>query len=111
MSWIHIGDLASLVEFALREEKVHGPINAVSPEPVRNYDFVKLLAERLNRPSFFPVPLLALKILIGKMAKHVVSSQRVLPQSALKLGFKFDYPNLGTTFTALLKQDRRLRNG
>ena len=38
-SWIVWEDLLRAVELALQEDRLSGPVNAVSPEPVTNADF------------------------------------------------------------------------
>ena len=55
MSWIHLRDLAGMLVYALENDSVIGPINAVSPNPVTNRDFTQKLAgygdlPRWNRP-------------------------------------------------------------
>ena len=51
MSWISVFDLAGILMFALETEKLRGPVNAVSPRPVRNSDFTEALADTLERPA------------------------------------------------------------
>ncbi len=94
MSWIHIADLCSLVEFLLRESTVRGVFNAVSPFPVTNADFTKALGEALRRPAVIPVPAFAVKVLFGDMAEIVLGSQRAIPDAALRAGFTFDHPDI-----------------
>src|SRR5947207_991627 len=54
-SWIAIDDLLALVDSALNTEALRGPVNAVSPQPVRNAEFTDTLANVLRRPAFFTV--------------------------------------------------------
>jgi uncharacterized protein (TIGR01777 family) len=101
MSWIHIADLARLVEFAIQSD-VRGVMNAVAPNPVRNADFTRELAKALHRPAIFPVPRVALKMLFGQMAEVVFASQRVMPEAALRAGFRFEYPEVGAALRDLV---------
>jgi uncharacterized protein (TIGR01777 family) len=102
VSWIHIDDWAALVEFALRVKRLHGPLNATAPNPVRNAAFTRTLASNLHRPAFATLPACVLKLLFGEMAGVLLSSQRVLPKAAQAAGFQFRYPDLGPALDHLL---------
>ncbi len=102
MSWIHVQDMVRLIGWAVLNQGVAGPVNCVSPNPVTNKDFTRILAAGLHRPAFFPVPGFALKMLYGEMASVLTESQRVIPQAALDLGFRFQRPELGEALSDLL---------
>jgi hypothetical protein len=106
MSWIHREDLVSLILFMLNESTVRGVFNATSPHPVTNAEFTKALASALHRPAFMPIPGLALKLLYGQMAETILSSQRVLPESTLRTGFTFEYPELFAALKQILPGSR-----
>lgn len=95
MSWIALDDLVSLIEFAIEEAALSGPVNAVAPNPVTNAVFTRELAAALHRPAILPVPAFALKILFGEMSQILLGGQRVIPQAALRAGFPFRYADLG----------------
>lgn len=46
----------------------------------------------MGRPSLFPVPGVALKLLFGEFADTLTTGQRVLPARAQELGYTFQYP-------------------
>jgi uncharacterized protein len=94
-SWIHLNDLTALVEFSIATVAVRGPVNAVAPNPVTNATFTQELAAALHRPALFPVPAVALKLLLGEMSQVVLASQRVIPEAALRTGFQFRFTDLG----------------
>ena len=95
MSWIDLDDAAALAAFALSNDRLHGPVNAVSPHPVRNAEFTATLGRALHRPTIFPVPELAVKALLGEMGKELLlAGQRVQPAVAQAAGFQFSYPEL-----------------
>jgi uncharacterized protein len=102
MSWIHVEDLVSLIVFLLNRSDFHGPVNGTSPNPVRNTDFTKDLADVLRRPALLKVPESALRLIYGEMAEVVLGSQRVLPAAALAAGFEFKYPVLRPALRNLL---------
>jgi NAD dependent epimerase/dehydratase family enzyme len=57
----------------------------------------------LGRPSLFSVPALALKVVLGDMAKDtVLASQRVVPRRLLEAGFDFQHPTLESALRATL---------
>ncbi|HEV2170096.1 MAG TPA: TIGR01777 family oxidoreductase [Candidatus Binatus sp.] len=95
MSWIALDDLVSLIEFAIEDTALRGPVNAVAPNTVTNAVFTRELAAALHRPAILPVPAFALKILFGEMSEILLGGQRVIPQVALRAGFQFRYGELG----------------
>ena len=103
MSWITLSDAVSALMFMLESSNSTGPINIVSPSPVRNEEFTRILGKVLGRPALFPVPSFALRLLFGSMVDEVLlSSQRVIPDVLLREGFKFDDSNLETALSEML---------
>jgi NAD dependent epimerase/dehydratase family enzyme len=102
MSWIHLDDLAALIEFALATPALNGPVNAVAPHPTTNAEFTRELAAMLHRPAIFPVPAVALRLLFGEMSQVLLGGQRVIPQAALRVGFHFRYDNLAAALRQIL---------
>ena len=95
MPWIALDDLVSLIEFAITDAALRGPVNAVAPNPVTNAVFTRELAAALHRPAILPVPAFALKILFGEMSQILLGGQHVIPQAALRAGFQFRFAELG----------------
>src|SRR5450756_1865503 len=91
MSWIHRDDLVALFVFAMENPKARGPINGTAPNPVTMKEFAKALGRALHRPSLFPAPAAAVRLLLGEMATVVLDGQRVVPKKAEGLGFKFRF--------------------
>jgi uncharacterized protein (TIGR01777 family) len=103
MSWIHLDDLIRLVNFALNEPAIEGPLNVTAPNPVTNLEFTRELGKVLRRPILFPVPGFVLRLALGEMADALLlKGQRVLPKKAIDAGFKFRFPSLGEALTDLL---------
>jgi uncharacterized protein (TIGR01777 family) len=94
ISWIHTEDLIGLLLAAMDGEDWSGPINATAPEPVTNAEFSRELGRVLGRPTFLPVPGLALRVLYGEMAEIVTTGARVVPAKPLVLGYEFRHPRL-----------------
>ncbi len=91
-SWISLEDLLHVYEVVATDSRYSGPVNAVSPEPVRNRDFARALGKALHRPSIIPVPGFALRIVLGELGSVVLMSQKVMPRALLKNGFVFTKP-------------------
>jgi hypothetical protein len=102
MSWIHRDDVMGLILFALQNGNARGVINATAPNPVTMQEFCMTLGKAMHRPSWLPAPGFALKILLGEMSMLVLTGQKVLPKQAEKLGYKFQYPELGAALRAIV---------
>ncbi len=95
MSWVSLDDLVGVVNFALQNESVKGPVNVVAPNPVTNAEFTKVLGKVIGRPTIFPVPAFGLKLLFGQMAEEMLlTGSKVLPEKLESAGYKFQYPTL-----------------
>ena len=102
ISWIHRDDVVGLIDLALRDERAGGALNATAPEPQTMRDFCRTLGKVLSRPSWAPVPEFVLKLALGEMADMLLTGQRVVPAAALKLGYRFRYPQLESALRAIL---------
>jgi uncharacterized protein len=107
MPWVHIEDVANLFLHAAREESVTGPLNGVSPFPVRNRDFTRILGNTLRRPAFLVVPSFLLKAVLQDQTSLLLESQRALPKRALETGFRFRFPYLEDALENVLKKPVR----
>ena len=94
MSWIHLNDLVNIFSEAVSKSDIRGTFNAVSPNPVTNREFTKQLASVLKRPALFPVPKMALKLIMGEMSCIVLDSQKVIPHNLSNHSFHFLFPTL-----------------
>lgn len=94
MSWIHLQDLINIAQFALTQNSMRGPYNAVAPKPVTNKVFSETLAHSLGRKLFLPVPSMAMKLAMGEMSTIVLASQNVDSQKLVSEGFTFSYSEL-----------------
>ncbi len=106
MPWIHVEDVANLFLHAAREESLAGPLNGLSPFPVRNRDFTRILGSTLRRPTFLVMPSFILKAVLQDQASLLLDSERALPKRALETGFRFRFPYLEGALQNLLKERR-----
>jgi len=103
MSWIALDDVIEVLRLAIENGNVRGPINIISPQPVQNAEFTKVLASIMHRPALFPAPPFALRLVLGEMADSLLlSSQRVLPKKLESLGYHFQHADLKGALAAIL---------
>ena len=100
-SWITLHDQIRAITFLL-ESKISGPVNLTSPNPVTNSEFTAGLARAMHRPALFPVPTIALKVVLGGFSAEVLGSKKVVPQVLTEAGFTFDYPHISSALEKLV---------
>ena len=104
VSWVAIDDAVGAIEYALENKRLRGPVNVVAPQPVTNYEFTKALGGALSRPTIFPVPVFALRLLFGEMADAtLLASQRADPSRLKESGFVFKHPDITGALRHVLK--------
>ncbi|MCE3074213.1 TIGR01777 family oxidoreductase [Chryseobacterium gwangjuense] len=105
MSWIHIKDICSIYELALKNVRINGAYNANSPEHTTNENLTKKIAEVLNKPLFMPnVPGFVLKLIFGELANALLKGSRASSQKIQDEGFRFEFPNLQESLKDLLSK-------
>jgi uncharacterized protein (TIGR01777 family) len=106
MSWVMLDDVVGILRLAIENASIRGAINVVAPQPVRNEEFTKVLAKALHRPALFPAPAFALRLALGEMADALLlSSQRVMPQTLEKIGYRFLNADLPSALGAVLNKE------
>ncbi len=104
ISWVTLEDICRMVPFLLENETISGPVNLVSPNPVTNREFTKTLGSLLHRPTIFPLPAFAARLLFGQMADDLMlSSTRVKPGKLMDAGYDFVHPQLNQALTSLMQ--------
>jgi uncharacterized protein (TIGR01777 family) len=95
MSWIALDDVIGAIHHALITDTLHGPVNAVAPNPVINAVFTKTLGRVLRRPTLVPLPAFAARAAFGEMADALLlASTRVEPAKLQDTHYTFRYPEL-----------------
>src|SRR3954452_2562267 len=92
--WIHVADAAGAMIFMLDTNGASGPINVVAPEKHTNKTFTKALGKAIHRPTVFPVPAAAIKLLYGEMGSTVLEGSNPDPSTLEALGYQFTRPKL-----------------
>lgn len=106
-SWVSTHDLVRAIEFMLATPELAGPVNLAAPGAVRNSEFTKALGRQLHRPTLFPIPAFALRLLFGKdlASETLLVSQRAVPGALEAGGFVFNLPTIEQALsTALAKR-------
>lgn len=102
-SWIDIEDEVGVILHALQDESLEGPVNAVAPQAVTNAEFTNTLGRVLRRPTVFPMPAFAARLVLGEVADALLlASQRVEPRRLLDRRFGFKYPGLEASLRHVL---------
>jgi uncharacterized protein (TIGR01777 family) len=97
MSWIHLADMNQMLMDAIERDEVNGIFNATGPNPVTNAEFMRELRRALHRPWCPPAPVWAVKLGSRWMQTEpslALTGRRGRPARFLKLGFKFQFPEL-----------------
>jgi len=103
-SWISLRDELEAMEFLLERDDISGPVNLVAPNALTNADFTRALGVALGRPTFMPVPSLAIKVLFGnEMSKEMIfGGQRLVPKRLVDAGFAFRDPEVEGALRSML---------
>jgi uncharacterized protein len=105
ISWIALDDAVGAIHHAIVTDALHGPTNAVAPQPITNQEFTKTLGKVLGRPTVLPLPALAARLMFGEMADALLlASARIQPAKLLATGYSFRYPELEGALRHLLQK-------
>ncbi|HEX5426374.1 MAG TPA: TIGR01777 family oxidoreductase [Candidatus Acidoferrales bacterium] len=103
VAWIALEDAIGVIRAALVDDALSGPVNVVSPAPVRNAEFTQALAGALHRPAIFSIPVFALRLAFGEMAMELLlASQRVEPAALIEKRYAFRLPGLEDALRSML---------
>ena len=101
-SWITLADEVAALLFLI-DGDISGPVNLVSPNPVRQKEFAKALGAALGRPAIVPAPKFAVQARLGRELAEAIgyASQRVAPAVLTEAGFRFAFPQLDDALAAV----------
>lgn len=96
-SWVHVEDVARIIDFLEQTPSLEGPVNASSPNPSDNAEFMAVV-RRLLGAGFGP-PLTRWMLEIGAMGMRtetelILKSRWVIPEKLTLAGFEFAYSKL-----------------
>jgi NAD dependent epimerase/dehydratase family enzyme len=96
-SWVHVEDVARIIDFVEEHPELDGPVNAASPNPVDNRTFMATVRQVLGARIGPPMPRWMLEIGavgIRTETELILKSRWVLPETLTEAGFEFRYPTL-----------------
>jgi uncharacterized protein (TIGR01777 family) len=106
-SWIGLDDAVGALYHAIMCDQVEGPFNVTAPNPLRNREFVRVLAGVLNRLAIVPAPEFGLRLLVGEMADALLlTSCRVTPDVLVETGYTFRFDSVEQQLRYCLGKDR-----
>ncbi|MCI3935906.1 TIGR01777 family oxidoreductase [Chryseobacterium aahli] len=104
--WIHIDDLSSVFEYAVKNENIKDAYNASAPQHTDNENLTKEIAEVLNKPMFMPnIPGFVMKLMFGELSVALLEGSRTSSEKLQNSGFQFKFPNLKNALEDLLKKN------
>lgn len=103
--WIHIDDAVGMLRFALAQDSLRGPVNAVAPDTVSQSQFAKALAASFGRRVWMRVPDAPMRMLLGEMSTLLLDGQNARPRAAFAAGYRFAYPRLPGAMRALAQHN------
>lgn len=93
-AYIALHDHVAALRHLLDTEELSGPVNLTAPHPATNREVTAAMGRVLRRPTLFPAPAAALRLVLGEMAGDVLGSTRAVPTRLLESGFEFAFPGL-----------------
>jgi len=94
-SWIALDDLLGVALFAMRNEAMHGAVNAVAPAALPQRGFAGVLGRVLGRPAFAPLPAAVVRTMFGEMGQRLLLEGALVRPSVLEThGYRFTHPSL-----------------
>lgn len=97
ISWLQVEDFCRITEYLIHNEKAEGIYNVVSPKPIRNQAFMKILRQILNVPIGLPAMKWMIEIgafFMRTESELVLKSRRLVPERLLSEGFEFQYVDI-----------------
>ena len=94
-SWVGRDELAAIINFVIENDSLTGPVNPVSPNPVRNAEMAATLSRVLGRKPGPSMPAFLMRLMLGEMAEALIlASRRLVPAKLLAAGYQFHFPEL-----------------
>ena len=111
MPWVHLDDALGLIHFAVNDERLAGPVNAVAPAACTQAEFTRACAAAFGRKPRLRMPAAPLRWLLGEMSDLLLEGQPVVPAVASAAGYRFMHGDVASACTSLARgRDEPLRN-
>ncbi|MGB8645430.1 MAG: TIGR01777 family oxidoreductase [Anaerolineae bacterium] len=109
VSWIHDQDFIRAVFWLIEHEKLEGPVNLASPNPVPYNQFMHHLRTAWGMPFGLPATRWMLELgtfMLRTETELVLKSRRVIPGRLLQAGFTFQFPDWSEASRDLVRRSR-----
>ena len=109
-SWVHVADVARVLDHLYDNTGISGPVNVATPFPVTNEELMRQVRIALGRSHGLPTPAWLLQFgarVIRTEAELVLKSRWVDPQVLTGSGFEFRYPKLDSALTNIASETPR----
>ncbi|MBC2604289.1 TIGR01777 family oxidoreductase [Puniceicoccus vermicola] len=101
--WISLEDYTRICLHLIFQSSYSGAVNLVAPDAVTNEEFVKTLADALDRPAVLPVPKVMVRMAFGEMGISTLYEGVDAAPAVLQAdSFEFRHPKLGPALAEIL---------
>lgn len=95
IEWIHIYDLCEIYIKAIKDSRISGPFNAVSPGGTDAKHFYAELAHSINRKILLPnIPAFIMYLIFGQMASILLKGPKISGEKITRFNFDYKYKGL-----------------
>jgi uncharacterized protein len=102
-NWVSIEDVIGSILYSIGNTTIHGPVNVVSPNPVKASDFSEIISKILENQFLLRIGYGFMKLAMGDFADTISDSNGVVkPQKLMDSGYPFMNPNLEDALRLLL---------
>jgi NAD dependent epimerase/dehydratase family enzyme len=109
-SWVHIEDVARMIEWIFENKNAVGIYNCVAPNAISNYSFMKTLRQITDHKFGLTAFTWMLEFgswLIGTETELILKSRWVIPARAMREGFEFKYKFLNDALSDIISRTPR----
>ncbi|MFY2791536.1 TIGR01777 family oxidoreductase [Rhodococcus sp. MALMAid1271] len=109
-SWVHVADVARVLDHLHENRGISGPVNVATPYPVTNEFLMQQVRANLGRAGGLPTPSWLLQFgarVIRTEAELVLKSRWVDPLVLTDSGFEFRYPTLDVALAEIASRTPR----
>ncbi|OZC83727.1 TIGR01777 family protein [Rhodococcus sp. 06-412-2C] len=109
-SWVHVADVAQVLDHLYDNRGISGPVNVATPFPVTNTELMHQVRNALGRSHGLPTPAWLLQFgarVIRTEAELVLKSRWVDPQVLTDSDFEFRYPRLDDALANIASETPR----
>jgi uncharacterized protein (TIGR01777 family) len=104
MPWIHLKDWVNAVRHLIENKNARGAYSLIAPTPTSSAEFNRTLAEVLNRPYWFSVPVFLMRNLLGEMNVLILEGRFAQPKRLIESGYQFQFSVAREAFLDLYRK-------